>query len=404
MSERTTGRIDRSAAVAPPTTARANAQPSTLELMRRAADESSEPLDRSVRGLLERRLAHDFSRVRVHSGPNTTRAAERIGARAYALGSDIHLGAEAVSLSSRERATLLAHEAVHTAQQGGAIVAPRVGLVVGDANSQAEHEAERVAQTIGSQPLRSGAHALSEASHMSSPTSLPKSTIARVPSPLIQRNLTGKRTSLDGDFDLGLKVTTAGGSTGLQGTIKFKPSAKAPDSKNIRLLQVVRDEDLTTGKDYVWTGGEANRNKMMTTADAKRGVDPGYFVDHSAAAATPRTAKTDAAVSPYYRDYWPNATQSQDGSKKGAVIKEASLWDFPGSGGKRRFSFETAAKAVDTGYIYATLTWGFTISDPAKGEITGQHADAHFVQSSTFNAAVDAFDKFYKNPGASTAP
>jgi hypothetical protein len=273
-----------------------------------------------------------------------------------------------------------------------------------DANSRAEHEAERVAQTIGSQPLRSGADALRATSHVSSRASLPKSTIARVPSPLIQRNLTGKKTSLDGDFDLGLKVATAGGKTGLQGTIKFKPSAKAPDAKNIRMLQVVRLEDLTTGKDYVWTGGEANRNKAMTTADAKSGVDPGYFVDHSAAAATPRTAKTDAAVSPYYRDYWPNATQSQDGSKKRTAIKEASLWDFPGWGAKGRFSFETAAKSVDTGYIYATPTWGFTISDPAKGEVTGQYADAHFVQSSTFNAAVAAFDKFYKNPGATTAP
>jgi hypothetical protein len=363
--------------------------------MRRAANESSEPLDRSVRGLLERRLAHDFSRVRVHSGPNTTRAAERIGARAYALGSNIHLGAEAVFLSSRDRATLLAHEAVHTAQQGGAIVAPRIGLVVGDANSQAEHEAERVAQTIDSQPLRSGADALRETSHVSSRASLPKSTIARVPSPLIQRNLTGKKTSLDGDFDLGLQGFA---ERRLQGTIKFSCRRRRRDEHECCRLFA----SGSTPKDYV------DRRKPIetrrTTADAKSGVDPGYFVDHSAAAATPRTAKADAAVSPYYRDYWPNATSSQDGSKKGSAIQEASLWDFPGWGAKGRFSFETAAKAVDTGYIYATLTWGFTISDPAKGEVTGQYADAHFVQSSTFNAAVAAFDKFYKNPGATTAP
>ena len=185
--------------------------------------------------------------------------------------------------------------------------------------------------------------------------------------------------------------------------MKFTPSATAPDSANIRLLQTVRTENLATGKDHVYTGGEANRNKVMTAADAKTGVTPGSFVDHSAAASTPRSAKADAAVSPYYRDYWPNPKDSQDGSKKGKTIKEASLWDSPGANVNFRFSFETAAKAADTGHIYATLTWGFTISDAAKGTVDTEYASANSAESATFTAAVKAFDEFYKNPGASTA-
>jgi hypothetical protein len=140
----------------------------------------------------------------------------------------------------------------------------------------------------------------------------------------------------------------------------------------------------------------------MTTAS--KGIDPGYFVDVSYAGITPRTKKTDSPVSPYYRDYWPNPKSSQDGSKKGKIVKEASLWDYPGSSGNRRFSFETAAKSVDSGYVYATLTWGLTISDASKGKVEKEYADVHFMSSATFDAAVKSFNEFFKNPGSSTEP
>jgi hypothetical protein len=209
----------------------------------------------------------------------------------------------------------------------------------------------------------------------------------------------------DGTFTLDLKTQSNPGATsGMKGTIKFLPSATSYDSASIRLLQIVRLEDLTTGKEYVWTGGEADRNKAQTTEDKANSVQPGFFVDHSAAAASPRAAKGDAAVSPYYRDYWPNAANSQDGSKQGKTIKEASLWDYPGWSEKCRFTFETAAKSPTHGYVYASLHWGFTISDGALGKVENEHAKAERAPSKTFGAAVKAFDEFYKNPGASTAP
>ena len=146
----------------------------------------------------------------------------------------------------------------------------------------------------------------------------------------------------------------------------------------------------------MWTGGEANRNKVMTPTAP--GIDPGYHVDQSYSKISPRTKKADAAVSPYYIDYGnTGVADNYDGSKKGKAVKEASLYDYPGWVSKCRFSFETAAKGADTGYVYATLTWGFTVSDAAKGTVDKEHATANRGPSATFGAAVKAFNEFYKN-------
>jgi hypothetical protein len=374
----------------------------TTTSLQRAAAEPAHSLEEPVRGRLERRFAHDFSRVKVHSGPASVDAAQRIGARAYTLGTDIHLSAEAHRLPTHEFHRLLAHEAVHTLQQGGRPVSPHAGLTVSNPSDAAEQEAERIAgSVIPRDAIQNPSRSLAIRDAMRANSG--HQTVARMVAPQLQRDLTGKKAVKDGEFDLNLKTEShAGAKSGMSGTIKFTASDKAPDSANVRLLQIARLEDLTTAKEYVWTGGEANRNKVMTTAS--KGIEPGYFVDASYAGITPRAKKADPRVSPYYRDYWPNVASSQDGSKKGKTVKEASLWDYPGWSSKCRFSFETAAKGADTGYVYATLTWGFTISDAAKGTVEKEHADPHRGPSATFGAAVKAFNEFFKNPGSSTAP
>lgn len=191
--------------------------------------------------------------------------------------------------------------------------------------------------------------------------------------------------------------------SGMSGTIKFLAGPNAPDSDSIRLLQIARIFDSGTGQDYVWKD-EPNRNKMMTTASEATDVREGFYVDHDAAKAKPRAATSDPAVSPYYRDHAPNAAYSQDGSKKGTSIEEASLWDFPGGEDKAKFQFETAAKDVKGGHIYGTLQWGFDLTDPATGKVENEFVKPLNAQSATFNAAVKAFDEFYRNPGSSTAP
>lgn len=374
------------------------------KLLSSAASESSIPLEPLVQNKLKQHLNYDFSKVQIHQGSDSIRAAEYLGAKAYTLGNAIHLGKEFSNLNQADRLKLLSHEAIHTVQQGGISVKPHSKLTVSTPEDAAETEAVQVANLISLQDVPStSSQSLNLRNRMRNERS--NHTIANKVSPHVQRDLKGKHTVTDGTFDINLKTEShPGAKNGMSGTIKFKASDKAPDSKNIRLLQIARDEDLTTGKEYVWTGGEANRNKVMTTDDKTKGITGGFFVDLLHANRTPRTSKADAPVSPYYIDDYGTGGGNQDGSKAGKTINEASLWDFPGSSGNRRFSLETAAKGADTGYIYATLTWGFTISDAAKGKVDHEYAAPHLIQSATFDAAVKNFNEFYKNPGSSTAP
>ncbi|WP_082805226.1 eCIS core domain-containing protein [Pseudomonas sp. BMS12] len=362
------------------------------EALIQAAKESASPLPPPLVQRLGAHLSHDFSQVRVHSGRTSMAAAEQLGARAYTLGRDIHLGSEAAALACDERLQLLAHEAIHTAQQGGDAVAPGEHLSVSHPSDPAEHEAHELAGLIR---------------HMPSPSLAVRDQVLRRVqhrvTPHVQRDLKNRHQLPYGTFKTALStVRDPTGKSGMSGSIKFMASDTAPDSQNIRLLQVVRVENLDTGKEEVWAGAEEPRNEIMTSADSATGVQEGFFVDHLAKMVSPRTAKTDAAVSPYYRDYVPNF--SQDGSKKGSDVNEASLWDSPRSAGKRRFTFETAAKAADSGYVYATLNWGFTVNDPTKGSVSAEHAIGELEPSPTFGAAVAAFDEYYKNPGSSGAP
>ncbi len=373
------------------------------QLLAKAAAESASPLDPLVQAQLSRQVGHDFSKVRVHHGPASAQAADYLGARAYTLGNSIHMGTEGLNLGKVAQTKLLAHEAIHTVQQGAVSVTPHSGIAVSSPSDAAEIEAQQIAASIEQvkTPPPSGSLALRDRLRRDNG----KQTVSRRVQPQLQRDLKGKHTVKDGTFDLNLKTEShPGAKNGMSGTIKFTASGTSPDSKNIRILQIAKLVDSSTGKDYVWTGGEANRNKAMTTADKSTGVEGGFFVDVLHAGRTPRTSKANPSVSPYYIDDYGTGGGNQDGSKAGKTIKEASIWDYPGWSSNSRFSFETAAKAADTGYVYATLSWGFTISDAAKGKVTAEHASASLVPSSTFGAAVKAFDEFYKNPGSSKAP
>jgi hypothetical protein len=364
--------------------------PLPTPLLQAAAADPSSPLAGSVRRPLERALGRRLDGVRVHSGEASEAAADAIGARAYTIGNDIFLGRQAHSATSAARERMLAHEAVHTVQQGSRAIALRDTLRLGAPDTAAEREAAAIAEAV------------------TSPSQLLRQTlrVTRV-EPVIQRDLTGSYDVPDGKFRLDLtQATNSSNMTGLRGTIKFHPSDTAPDSTSIRLLQVVRTENLATGAELQWTGDEAGRMNVQTVADPVRGMEPGWFVDHSAkvAGANRRTKSSDPAVSPYYRDYWPNASESQDGSKAKTAIQDASLWDWPASSGRIRFSFETQAKATDTGHYYGSVAWGFTVQDPAKKTLSNEWAYGRNVTLQTTDEALRLFNEYYRNPGATTAP
>ena len=183
--------------------------PTVTALLQRAASETSHSLDEPVRSSLGQHLGYDLSQVRVHSGSASANAAESIGARAYTLGNDIHLGAETRGMDRNEYHGLLTHEAVHTIQQGGRTVAPHAGLKTSSPSDAAEREAEHIAASAASPSLALRDRLRAE---------VPAQTVTRSVSPHLQRDLTGKKTVKDGDFDLNLKKEShPGGKSGLAG-------------------------------------------------------------------------------------------------------------------------------------------------------------------------------------------
>ncbi len=75
-------------------------------------------LDRATRGRMERAIGADFGGVRVHTDGDAARANEQLGARAFTHGRDIYFGAGEYAPVTRAGSHLLAHELVHTIQQG----------------------------------------------------------------------------------------------------------------------------------------------------------------------------------------------------------------------------------------------------------------------------------------------
>jgi hypothetical protein len=97
------------------------------------------PLDSSTRGVMESRFGRDFSRVRVHTGPQAAESARAVNALAYTVDNSIAFAEGQYSPHSSEGRRLLAHELTHTVQQrmGGA-----------PAGAKQEAEADTAARTV----------------------------------------------------------------------------------------------------------------------------------------------------------------------------------------------------------------------------------------------------------------
>ena len=88
---------------------------------------SGRPLEPVLRRDFEQRLGHDFSQVRVHIGEAAEQSARDVSAHAYTVGQSIVFGAGQFVPSSHKGRRLIAHELVHTIQQGtGAPSARRI--------------------------------------------------------------------------------------------------------------------------------------------------------------------------------------------------------------------------------------------------------------------------------------
>ncbi len=78
------------------------------------------PLDSASRAFFEPRFGHDFSDVRIHTGPEAAESARSINAVAYAMGPHIAFSSGQYAPDTNAGRALLAHELTHVVQQSSA--------------------------------------------------------------------------------------------------------------------------------------------------------------------------------------------------------------------------------------------------------------------------------------------
>jgi hypothetical protein len=83
---------------------------------RQTVTEAGHPLDPALRRALEAQLGHDFSRVRVHTGPEANALADLLGAEAVTAGQEVFFSAEAFAPHTAQGRLLLAQELLHSVQ------------------------------------------------------------------------------------------------------------------------------------------------------------------------------------------------------------------------------------------------------------------------------------------------
>lgn len=75
------------------------------------------PLDAATRQFMEPRFGHDFSNVRIHTGPQAAESARAVNALAYTVGHNVVFGSGQYAPATQAGRQLLAHELAHTVQQ-----------------------------------------------------------------------------------------------------------------------------------------------------------------------------------------------------------------------------------------------------------------------------------------------
>ena len=137
-------RVYRSASGAAPAATR----DTTRAALERAGSSSGSPLPAELRAMLERALGTSLDGIRVHDDGPSAAAAAAIGARAFAIGRDIHFASGTYRPGDPDGQRLIAHEVAHAVQHGTA--APPAASAGGDLElsqpgDAAEVEADRFA-------------------------------------------------------------------------------------------------------------------------------------------------------------------------------------------------------------------------------------------------------------------
>lgn len=105
-------------------------------------------LDSTTRVFMEKRLGHDFSRVRVHTDAKAAESARAVTADAYTVGTHVAFGAGHYRPSSPAGRSLIAHELTHVVQQSAENSVSGLPTQMDQPSSPAESEANAVAESV----------------------------------------------------------------------------------------------------------------------------------------------------------------------------------------------------------------------------------------------------------------
>ncbi len=113
-----------------------------------ARPEGGQPLPESLRARLAAHTGDALGDVRLYNTPQAHRAADAVGAQAFAVGRSVYFGAGAYQPGSTQGQQLLAHEVAHTVQQRGAAMPSFGALQVGRPADAHERQADAFAQSV----------------------------------------------------------------------------------------------------------------------------------------------------------------------------------------------------------------------------------------------------------------
>jgi hypothetical protein len=130
----------------------------------RSLREGGVPLPSATRVFFEQRFGSDFHGVRVHSGPQASRAAKAVRAQAFTLGRDIVFGQGRYAPETSSGRRLIAHELSHVLQQRNGGHPPlRLQRLVRERFVSCRNPTPAIAAITGNNPVRTISDAAEDA-------------------------------------------------------------------------------------------------------------------------------------------------------------------------------------------------------------------------------------------------
>jgi hypothetical protein len=367
----------------------------------KALHSSSQALDPAMRGFMESRFGHDFSRVRIHTDARAYESADALRARAYTIGDDIVFSRGAYAPGTGRGRFLLAHELAHVVQQRNIRPSLQAKLEIGDPFDRAEHEADAVA------------HAALATTHMPQAEAvryIPRISAQSLSHPVLRRV---PQDTWGGTFDtdryklLGPEPDKSGGSRyGIDIQISFKPNDKV-DAEKIALVQTA--QTLLDGK------------PVSVHADKKNDVTPsrmipefesgqGTHIDAQPESRTPLYGMADPTKGNELADSGTGRLMQLGSRRPGVKPENAIIVDRSGLSVPNRSEgsqlFETTALAIagaQKGAFYGSVQWGWKKSaDEKKATPIEFLRYSKDVPSSEFKQAAELWNASKTSEGKDT--